>query len=41
MGALAAGLAVLGVGAGFLGFAVASDDGGGGDRPRQLHRLHW
>lgn len=29
MGALAAGLAVLGVGAGFLGFAVASDDGGG------------
>lgn len=30
MGALAAGLAVLGVGAGFLGYAVASDDGGSG-----------
>ncbi|MCC6830826.1 MAG: SPOR domain-containing protein [Thermoleophilia bacterium] len=30
MGALAAGLAVLGVGAGFLGYAVASDDGDGG-----------
>lgn len=29
MGALAAGLAVLGIGAGFLGYAVASDDGDG------------